>query len=326
MEGFKARINTIAFDYRFNINLIGQSFMFILKIIVTALLFTLIIMFTGLATATEKKKDEFCTRDNLKGLANKYFEAIATHDPSLVPLAQNVKFTENGYIMNVGEGFWKTAGKVLFTRHLIDTYKCGTHTQAVVEEPNKEGITRPILFGIRLQYENKKITEIETIIARENEFAFEQSESGGANEVLKTKEQNWEGILPIEQRSSRLAMIAAADDYFDMFTNKPIFGTPFAKPCHRWENGYQTTKGGYFNGKDYIPGDCSPKGLVIKHKPRRIPLVDVEAGIVVAYIHFMNLPDFHMFKMRNGKVELIQAVIGPPSPSMGWSVAPVCKE
>ena len=290
--------------------------------IVPVFLIALSMIFSGVATA----EDTFCTRDNLKSLANRYFDAIAARDPSMLPLAPNVKFTENGKEMKVGEGFWKTARKALLTRHLIDTYKCGTHTQAVIEEKNAEGKNRPILFGVRLQYENEKITEIETIIAREKEFAFEMSEGGGANQVLMTKDQDWEGILPVGQRSSRLAMTAAADDYFDMFAEEPIFGTPFAKPCHRWENGFQTTKGGTFEGKDYPPGDCSPKGLVIKHNPRRIPLVDVEAGIVVAYIHFGNLPDFHMFKMRNGKVELIQAIIGPGSPSMGWPIEPICKD
>ena len=188
-------------------------------------------------------------------------------------------------------------------------------------------ILRKVCFpDSRFQNENEKITEIESIIAREKEFAMEMSEGGGANSVLQTKDQDWEDILPVGERSSRLAMKAAADDYFDMFAEEPIYGTPFAKPCHRWENGFQTTKGGSFGGKEYVAGDCSPKGLVIKHNPRRIPLVDVEAGIVVAYIHFGNLPDFHMFKMRNGRVELIQAVIGPASPSMGWPIEPICKD
>jgi hypothetical protein len=66
--------------------------------------------------------------------------------------------------------------------------------------------------------------------------------------------------------------------------------------------------------------DCSPKGLVISnHGPRRF-LVDVEAGLVVAFVHFAgSLPDFHVFRMRNGKVERINAVVGPGSASMGWA-------
>jgi hypothetical protein len=67
--------------------------------------------------------------------------------------------------------------------------------------------------------------------------------------------------------------------------------------------------------------DCSPKGLVIKNQGPRRFLVDVEAGVVVAFVHFVGaLPDFHVFKMRNGKVDLINAVVGAGSPSMGWSI------
>jgi hypothetical protein len=121
-------------------------------------------------------------------------------------------------------------------------------------------------------------------------------------------------------------MIAAANDYFDMFAKEPHARTPFATVCDRWENGTQTTKGGTFQGKEYAPHDCSPKGLVItNHGPRRF-LVDPDAGIVVAFVHFAGaLPDFHMFKMRNGKVELVQAVIGSAAKSTGWPVEPLCQ-
>ncbi|HTY64579.1 MAG TPA: hypothetical protein VMG30_20195 [Acidobacteriota bacterium] len=106
---------------------------------------------------------------------------------------------------------------------------------------------------------------------------------------------------------------------------------PFASPCDRWENGTQTTvKMSGVNApglENMVEHDCSPKGLVITtHGPRRF-LVDVEAGTVVAYVLFAGgLPDFHMFKMRNGKVEMIQAVIGAGAKSMGWPTEQVCKQ
>ena len=52
----------------------------------------------------------------------------------------------------------------------------------------------------------------------------------------------------------------------------------------------------------------------------------MNTGSVVAYLLFAGgLPDFHVFKMRNGKVELIQSVIGPGAKTMGWPNEPVCK-
>jgi hypothetical protein len=294
----------------------------------------------GLASAHAQSA---CTRDGLKATIGQYFSALEAHNPSSLPLAANVKFTENGVEMPVGEGFWKTAGKMLLKRDLLDTDKCGTHSNVVIEEkytapktttpapksafsglsakPPADGAIRPILYGVRLKVENQKIREIESFVARETEFAF------NAANVLETKDQDWESIIPAEQRSSRLAMIAAADDYYDMFVEKPKVHTPFASVCDRWENGFQTTKGGgTMGGVKMTAHDCSPKGLVITtHGPRRF-LVDVEAGTVIAYVHFAgSLPDFHMFRMRDGKVDLIQAVIGAGSKSMGWPNEPICK-
>jgi hypothetical protein len=254
-----------------------------------------------------------------------------------------VRTTENGVEVAVGKGLWQTAGKALLRRVLIDTRQCGTHASTVLEEKFSpatvgqanalsgtkplpaEGTLRPILFGARLRVEGGRISEIESIIAREREFAFD------ADGALATKEQDWESLLPPKERSSRLAMVAAADDYFGMFATAPEVHTPFASPCDRWENGMFATAGGTaLPGEDgkaaqMQPHDCSPKGLVISnHGPRRF-LVDVEAGLVVAFVHFAgSLPDFHVFKMRNGKVERISAVVGPRSAAMGWEPVPEC--
>ena len=288
-----------------------------------------------------------CTRDNLKSMIGKYFAALVANDPSQLPLAANVKFTENGVAMPVGQGLWKTAGKVLLKRDLLDTYKCSTHSNVVVEEPYTappqsaakpaaketpgfgsrvptpaEGTPRPILYGVRLKIEGDRISEIESFVARETEFAF------NAPAILaETKDQDWESIIPVAQRSSRLAMITAADDYYDMFAKEPEVHTPFASPCDRWENGTITT-GGTMSGIEATMAahDCRPTGLVITtHGPRRF-LVDVEAGTVVAYLLFAgNLPDFHMFRMRDGKVDLIQSVIGAGAKDIGWPHEPIIR-
>ena len=59
------------------------------------------------------------------------------------------------------------------------------------------------------------IDQIESIVAREREFAFD------AEGALATRDQDWESLLPPEERSSRLTMFTAADDYFAMFAAAP---------------------------------------------------------------------------------------------------------
>jgi hypothetical protein len=260
-----------------------------------------------------------CTRESLKAITDKFFTALEAHNPSSLPLASSVKYTENGTVVAVGEGSWKTAGKTIFKRGLMDTQKCGTHTQAIIEENGVQ-----MLYGVRLKVDKENISEIEAIVVRGKEVLDVKA-------ILDTKDQDWEVILPPEQRSSRLTMMAAADDYFELFVQKQprkVTVLPFANFCDRWENGAQTTKGGTNQGVTMPAHNCSPVGFAdMTHSPRRF-LVDVETGIVVAYTLFNNVwPDFHMFKMRNGYVEWIQAYFeyGKKYETIGWPNEPACK-
>jgi hypothetical protein len=194
------------------------------------------------------------------------------------------------------------------------------------KEMPEEGTVRPILFATRLRVEKGKITEIETIIARERDFAF------NAKGVLETKDQDWETILPPEKRTPRKVLADAANHYFDLFAEDSTVSVPFAKVCDRWENGVQTTAADH---------DCSPVtfrkriGASINHGPRRV-WVDTEKGISIAFMAFgggatasegnptgSGLVDCHMFRMRDGEVDLIQSIVGPRAASMGWPLEPI---
>ncbi len=263
--------------------------------------------------------DTACTREGLKTITNNYFAALEAHNPSSLPLASGVRYTENGIEVPLGKGVWETAGKTTFKRDMVDTRKCGTHTQAIIEEDGKQ-----ILYGVRLKIDKEKISEIEAIVVRGEQVL-------DAKAILDTKDQDWEGILPPEERSSRLAMMAAADDYFELFVKEQplkVSELPFSGICDRWENGMQTTKGGTNQGIEMPAHNCSPKGFAdMTHGPRRF-LVDEETGVVVAYVLFNNVwPDFHMFKMRNGKVEWIQAYFeySKEYKTIGWPPEKACK-
>ena len=261
------------------------------------------------------------TRESLQSITDKFFTALEAHKPSSLPLASNVRYTENGIDVPIGKGVWETAGKTTFKRGMIDTQKCGAHTQAIIEE---KGQSKPMLYGVRLKVDKGKISEIEAIVVRGEQVLDVQA-------ILDTKDQDWEDILPPEQRSSRLSMIAAADDYFELFVKeqKPkVSELAYSGICDRWENGLQTTKGGTNQGVEMPAHNCSPVGFAdMSHPPRRF-LVDVETGTVVAYVLFNNVwPDFHMFKMRNGKVEWIQAYFeyGKEYETIGWPDEPACE-
>jgi hypothetical protein len=307
-----------------------------------------------------------CSRGQLEATVDKYFESLAAHSASMLPLAEGARFTENGVTRNVGEGFWRTAGKPLLRRTLIDTAKCSAAVIAVVEEPYDsktvgeagmggfgggtmakpkgmptggaggttakpkpkpaEGTVRPILFAARLKVEKDKVSEVETIVARENEFMF------NPEAVLATKDQDWETILPPEKRAPRKVLADAANNYFALFAEGSTVSVPFAEVCDRWENGFLTT------GQDH---DCSPVtfrkriGVSMDHGPRRV-LVDTEKGISIGFMMFgggasaskdnptgSGLVDCHMFRMRDGKVDLIHSIVGPRAQTMGWPLEPI---
>ena len=53
---------------------------------------------------------------------------------SALETTPNLRITQNGSEIKLGEGFFKTGGKSQFQRTLIDTERCGTLTQAVIDE------------------------------------------------------------------------------------------------------------------------------------------------------------------------------------------------
>lgn len=150
------------------------------------------------------------------------------------------------------------------------------HTQAILDEIDNP---KPVLYGVRLKVDNNKISEIEAIVVRGDQVLDVPA-------ILATKDQDWEAILPPEQRSSRLAMMAVADDYFGLFVKEKkrvVSDLAFSGFCDRWENGAVTTKGGVIQGVELPRHDCSPEGFADMsetHGPRRF-LVDEETGIVV---------------------------------------------
>ena len=50
-----------------------------------------------------------CDRACLEGFLDFYVAAVVAHDASLLPLARDVKFTENGQRLNLDDGLWHTA-------------------------------------------------------------------------------------------------------------------------------------------------------------------------------------------------------------------------
>jgi hypothetical protein len=253
---------------------------------------------TALAASAQAQT---CTRAGLKALAWHYFEAVETHNTSVLPTTANVRVTENAADSKLGEGFFKTGGQSQFQRTIVDTARCSTLTQAVVDEPGKG----QVLMAVRLKSEKGKVSEIEQIIARKGDFAFKPEGE------IATANQDWETFMPVEQRLTRQHMDAAGDRYYDMMQD-PKNDPGFATPCQRWENGTNTTP----------KGDCYWRGATMTHPKRRHPVTDIELGATATIHNFRDgWIDVHIFKFdKDGKIAIIHSVDGPDTKGTGWAL------
>jgi hypothetical protein len=237
-----------------------------------------------------------CNRACLEGLIDQYLKAVVAHDPSKVPLSKDVMYTENNQVIDVGDGFWKTAQGLGNYRHVFADPEFG---QVAMMGTMMEAGT-PILMSLRLRVELGRITEIESIYFKPG--------GGGPNNIagmdkMGKAEDLWFRTIPPAQRLSRQQMIAVADAYFSGLQKndgKGVNGSPtypFTNDCHRIENGSPTTN--VPAPPNQAPGtinlfsmDCLTqfqKGLYyvvqnIHH--RRYPLVDQERGVVWAHCTF----------------------------------------
>ena len=143
------------------------------------------ILALGISTAAMAQTGE-CARAGLKRITEQFLTALVAHSPASAPLAANVRYTEDGIVVPVGNGVWETVTKLTFKRGMVDTRKCGTYTQTILAEKNNP---KPVLYGVRLKVGNNRISEIEAIVVRGKQVL-------DAPAIIATKHQDWEATLP----------------------------------------------------------------------------------------------------------------------------------
>jgi hypothetical protein len=267
------------------------------------MMFKSLVLAGAMALMAFPAQAQTCTRDNLKTFIADYFKAVETHTMSALPTAPNLRITENGVETKPGDGFVRTGGKATILRSLIDTERCGTVTQALVDE-TVNGVTEPTIVAVRLKVTAGRVSEIEALLGRKGASKMAGFDFYNPKALLATKDHDWEVPLPAGSRPTRDYMNEHANRYFSSFATNPQGpDANYATPCHRWEGGLQTT---------VKNPSCSPRGtgLVMTHTHRRFPVTDTETGATAGFILFGGgLPDVHMFKFdKDGRIYSIQAV------------------
>ena len=109
-----------------------------------------------------------CDRACLEGWVDRYFDAVIDDDPSAVPLADDVRFTENGQRLRIGDGLWRSMKDKGGYRLFVTDPTAGQVAllTTIVEDDRDPAGGVPALMALRLKIENGRIAEIEQFVAR----------------------------------------------------------------------------------------------------------------------------------------------------------------
>ena len=293
-------------------------------------------------------RSQSCDRACLEGFVERYLDAAIAHDPKLLPLAPDVKFTENGQRLRLPDAHWKIMTAKGKYRLFVTDPEAGQVTcmATIREEGNtKEGTAA--VMALRLRVKNQKITEIESLVVRPPmqtgppggtataprfPNAADNLEKLGVPHPLYTK------TIPPNERMSRADLIKVANMYFSGLEKNDGKGVyPFTDDCDRLEGGMRTTN------VPVPPGQTRPdpktatmysanwsckeqfqSGLmhfVWRIRDRRYVAVDQERGLVFSFVFF----DHALGKDRTYQTPDGRTVTAGPIQPNGWEIAELFK-
>src|SRR5579863_680843 len=283
-----------------------------------------------------------CDRACLNGFLDQVLAAMAAHDSSALPLARAVKYTENGQLLKIGDGFWGTAsGAPTYKIYADDPHAGQAMFMGVLPENGA-----PVILSVRLKVELHRISEIEAIVARKEAGSIARPEN------LVTPNPIFAQTVPPAQRRSRQNMIAIANSYFSAIEKGHGSFVPFDANCNRIESGVQTTNNtALATNPDSVLGlGCADQIKTRNFQPdtlirdRRFAVIDEERGLVFVlgfFDHDATLRSYtladgrtakqtrtgpwtweiaEMFKIQDGKIMRVEAIVNTGIYGMksGW--------
>jgi hypothetical protein len=281
-----------------------------------------------------------CDRACLNGIMDQYLAAMVAHDPSKLPLAKNVKFTEDGVRLDLGDGLWATASSIGNYKLYFDEPEAGEAGVYTVVQENGAGV----FLYVRLKVVDRNIIEIETLVARKQTTSILNTDN------LTQVRPIFLETIPAADRPSRAEMVSMVGKYFDGIEQGNGDIVPFDKDCVRIENGIQTCPGSPTSPLGALSCGAQLSTKIFTYiqsvSPRRFPIVDRERGLVLAAVRFnhpatqqtvdvagrgkMTMGKYsqwpnstqiaELFKIKEGKIKEITAVIvaQPYKMPTGW--------
>jgi hypothetical protein len=293
---------------------------------------------SGRAESTDNSAStvaEQCERACLNGFVDQYLAALVAHDPSRLPLAKAVKFTENGQRLALGDGLWNTASASGTCKLYVADPQAGQvgFFGTILENGT------PAILAIRLKVENRKISEIETLVARGDAGGSHGERGAWSLERMGKPNSVFLETVPASQRASRGDLIKTANMYFSGLERNDGKGVyPFTDDCNRIENGEKTTNNPSqpdFRQKDSpqntLRFDIAALGckaqfesgffhFVTRIRDRRFVVVDQERGLALAFVFFDHAGNMRSVKLPDGRI-----IPGGPTRPFTWEIAELFK-
>jgi hypothetical protein len=253
-----------------------------------------------------------CDRGCLRAALGQYLSAVSKHDPAAAPLFAGFRQTENAVVKKLGTGVWQTMTALgRLQRYYMDPVTGQAAYFGIIHEGSNEAIVT-----VRIRVERRKITEAEWYIGRRGDPSMNGPAANGQAGNLFDPD-NLAANAPLdsplarEARVSREQMIAATNSYFDGISTHDGTIIQAVAGCPRFENGYTMAGRGVAAppavggappvgpsgrgraGGPPLAADCTAglETIAIQFvAARRYPLVDEEAGVVLATAVFIRPP------------------------------------
>lgn len=314
--------------------------------LLTAITFGAIIFGSTCVTAVAQppETDPSCDRECLEGYMDRYLEAMLNNNVRDDLFAREVKFTENGIRLPLGnEGLWYGMSGLEGYRFYVPDLETqqialiGTVKENMSNNGVNDGAGNNVAIAVRLAIEDERITEVEQLVIRpEVQLGGGDGGDGGDDDgggmfgnvgdnVVELGEPHeiYRQSIPEDERHTREELVEVANYYFTALARHDSEGYyPFTEDCMRLENGIVATD----DCLEQFEGD-SLNDVVSRIRDRRFVAVDVERGIAFSFAFF----DHHdinwtwqlaeLFKIENGKIRRIEAVFhqAPFGMTSGWS-------
>ncbi|MGI5132463.1 hypothetical protein ACQEVB_37050 [Pseudonocardia sp. CA-107938] len=268
-------------------------------------------------------------RSQLTGCLTDLLSALSAGAPEAGPLHPAVRCTENGVVVEVGEGLWRRAPQFAGIQAFADPLTGQAVCMGVVTVAG--GQAQP--FAMRVLVRAGSIREVEAIVGSDSHGHF-----ADVSQLLKP-DVIYAAVVPTERRSDRDGLRAAANAYWEGLEQSDGLIPRFNHRCDKYDNGAKTTNTlRTLLSPDAKVHSCASalndtRAARPRARERRFPVLDTELGVAASLV----VVDFHpisghsrpdagamymlgLFKVVDDEIRIIDEIreILPLKATSGW--------